>query len=403
VGITLVDPRGRALAGWRPGAHLDLLTPQEDAQVFAVRRARGPRGSRSPCCAKPEGRGGSDWMHDKVARRRHLACARARKTHFRLDEDAQAHVLIAGGIGITPILAMADRLRALGRDYVLHYCGATRARMAFLERIQRDHGDRLVLHVSDEGTRSDPAELLAAAPKGAQVCACGPERLLDALAEAEAQAPHCRLTVEHFNPADTTLDPAREHAFTVELADSGLSVEVPADRTLLQALTLSHFLPAVHGIQTDFIEPWARGLEECSGGQVAVEIFPGGTQLGNVARQQEQVLAGVVDIAHGLHGIPRGRFNRTSIIDLPFLTESAGAATQTLWDLFPEYLEEEYEGMKVLALHAHNGGLIHTVDKPVETMEDLEGPAHPHAEPRRIDDARASGRSAAGPPPWAGL
>jgi TRAP-type transport system periplasmic protein len=138
-------------------------------------------------------------------------------------------------------------------------------------------------------------------------------------------------------------------------------------------LTLSHFLPAVHGIQTDFIEPWARGLEECSGGQVAVEIFPGGTQLGNVARQQEQVLAGVVDIAHGLHGIPRGRFNRTSIIDLPFLTESAGAATQALWDLFPEYLAEEYEGMKVLALHAHNGGLIHTVERPVETMEDLQG------------------------------
>ncbi len=138
-------------------------------------------------------------------------------------------------------------------------------------------------------------------------------------------------------------------------------------------LTLSHFLPAVHGIHTDFIEPWARELEECSGGQVAVEILPGGTQLGNVARQQEQVLAGVVDIAHGLHGIPRGRFNRTSIIDLPFLTESAGAATQALWDLYPEYLAEEYEGMKVLALHAHNGGLIHTVDKPVETMEDLRG------------------------------
>jgi TRAP-type transport system periplasmic protein len=138
-------------------------------------------------------------------------------------------------------------------------------------------------------------------------------------------------------------------------------------------LRLSHFLPAVHGIHTDFIEPWARDLEACTEGRVSVEIFPGGTQLGNVARQQEQVLAGVVDIAHGLHGIPRGRFPRTSIIDLPFLTESADAATRTLWALFPDYLEEEYEGLHVLALHAHNGGLIHTSESPVSNMEDLRG------------------------------
>ncbi|PQO23260.1 C4-dicarboxylate ABC transporter [Rhodobacteraceae bacterium WD3A24] len=138
-------------------------------------------------------------------------------------------------------------------------------------------------------------------------------------------------------------------------------------------LTLSHFLPAVHGIHTDFIVPWTEQITECTDGEVTFEIFPGGTQRGNVARQQEQVLAGVVDIAHGLHGIPRGRFPRTSLIDLPFLTEDAGAATHALWSNFDEYLSQEYDGLKVLALHAHNGGLIHTVDAPVETMEDLEG------------------------------
>lgn len=138
-------------------------------------------------------------------------------------------------------------------------------------------------------------------------------------------------------------------------------------------LKLSHFLPPVHGIHTDFLQPWAEELAACSNGQVAVEIFPGGTQLGNVARQQEQVLAGVVDIAHGLHGIPRGRFPRTSVIDLPFLTESADAASRTLWALFPDHLAEEYEGLKVLALHAHNGGLIHTRGTEVATMEDMRG------------------------------
>ncbi len=166
-----------------------------------------------------------------------------------------------------------------------------------------------------------------------------------------------------------TLAPALAFAAAVGLA---LGVAAPAKAAEIE-LKLSHFLPPVHGIHTDFIEPWARELEACSDGRVAVEIYPGGTQLGNVAKQQEQVLAGVVDIAHGLTGLPRGRFPRTSVIDLPFLTESADAATRTLWALYPEYLAEEYEGLKTLALHAHNGGLIHTRDKKVETMDDLAG------------------------------
>ncbi len=138
-------------------------------------------------------------------------------------------------------------------------------------------------------------------------------------------------------------------------------------------LKVSHYLPTVHGIHTDFIVPWTEAITECTNGEVQFEISAAGSQLGNVARQQEQVMAGVVDIAHGLHGIPRGRFPRTSIIDMPFLTDDAGAATYALWELYPDYLAEEYQGLKVLALHAHNGGLLHTNGKRVETMEDMEG------------------------------
>lgn len=138
-------------------------------------------------------------------------------------------------------------------------------------------------------------------------------------------------------------------------------------------LKVSHYLPAVHGIHTDFIVPWTEQVTACTDGEVEFEIFPAGSQLGNVARQQEQVMAGVVDIAHGLHGIPRGRFPRTSLIDMPFLTDDAGAASYALWSLYPEYLSEEYRGLKVLALHAHNGGLLHTANKRVETIEDMDG------------------------------
>lgn len=152
-----------------------------------------------------------------------------------------------------------------------------------------------------------------------------------------------------------------------------MTLGVANDAAARTKLKLSHYLPSVHGIHTDFIVPWTEQVSQCTGGEVEFEVFPAGTQLGNVARQQEQVVAGVVDIAHGLHGIPRGRFPRTSLIDMPFLTDDAGAATYALWQLLPDVLAEEYKGLKVLALHAHNGGLLHTSRKKVETMEDMKG------------------------------
>lgn len=138
-------------------------------------------------------------------------------------------------------------------------------------------------------------------------------------------------------------------------------------------LKMSHFLPSTHPIQRDFLEPWAKELEERTNGQVKVQIFPAGSSFGHVAKQMDQARAGVVDIAHGLSGIPRGRLPKTSIIDLPFLVQSADAASKTLWKLYPDHLTDEYKGVKVLALHAHNAGLIHTRGKKVTTMEDLNG------------------------------
>ena len=158
---------------------------------------------------------------------------------------------------------------------------------------------------------------------------------------------------------------------TIAAAAAVAASAVPASAEI--TLKLSHYLPAVHGIQTDFIVPWTEQVSQCTNGEVKFEISPGGTQLGNVAKQQEQVLAGVVDIAHGLTGAPRGRFPRTSLIEMPFLSRDAGSATHALWSLYPTELKDEYKGLKVLALHAHNGGLLHTNGKHVETMEDMKG------------------------------
>lgn len=152
----------------------------------------------------------------------------------------------------------------------------------------------------------------------------------------------------------------------------GLPAAAPAADTI--ELKVSHYLPPSHGIHQDFIEPWARELEARTDGRVQVEVHPGNTSFGDITRQLDQVRAGVVDIAHGLSGLPRGRFPATSVIEMPFLVEEAGVASRVLWKLYQEgRFGDEYDGLKVLALHAHNAGLVHTTNRPVRELEDLSG------------------------------
>lgn len=239
LGVTLADPAGGRLPAWSPGAHLDLVLPEGDAHGEARKYSLcGPADSgdwRIAVLREPDSRGGSRWMHESVREGTELH-VRGPKNHFRLDETRDHHVLIAGGIGITPIIAMADRLKAQGRSYELHYAGRGLASMAFVERLERDHGEALHLYPKDEGRRLDLATLLATPRDATLLYACGPDRLLAALEAGAAHWPAGSLHVEHFTAEGTQLDPEREHAFAVELSDSELVVEVPPDRTLLQAL-----------------------------------------------------------------------------------------------------------------------------------------------------------------------
>jgi len=139
-------------------------------------------------------------------------------------------------------------------------------------------------------------------------------------------------------------------------------------------LSISHFLPSSHGIHTDFLEPWARALEEKTHGEVKVHIYTAGTHLGRINKQVEQVRSGIVDMAHGLHSVPSHVFPRTAMMHMPFLVKRADVATKVMWNLYQQGdLGSEYDDFKVLALHAHNGGHIHTREFKVQTPEDLKG------------------------------
>lgn len=139
-------------------------------------------------------------------------------------------------------------------------------------------------------------------------------------------------------------------------------------------LKISHYMPATHGFQTDFIEPWAKALREKSGGAIDYKIYDTTTAFGRADRQADQVRAGVVDIAFGMTGIPRGRFPHSSVMELPFVVTTADTGSRTLWQLHQDgRLGQEYDDYKVLLLMTHEGAFIHTVDRPVYTLDDLKG------------------------------
>ena len=143
-----------------------------------------------------------------------------------------------------------------------------------------------------------------------------------------------------------------------------------------QEITLSfgHLWPTGAGPHADFAIDWTEEVSACTDGQVAFEFHTAGSQLGAVTRLEDHLRAGLLDIAHGLNHLPRGRFDAATVIDTPLLAQSAYANSNALWTLYEEGLiSEQYDGIHVLALHAHDAGLIHTSGTPVRVPSDVEG------------------------------
>ncbi|MEZ0236598.1 MAG: 2Fe-2S iron-sulfur cluster-binding protein [Methylophilaceae bacterium] len=186
----------------------------------------------------PASRGGSLAMHDVVKEGDTLTIS-APKNHFTLAHDAKTSLLLAGGIGITPILCMAERLAKLGDEFTLHYTARARDRMAFIDRVQRSSfADKVVLHFDDGAAeqRLDINAVLSGAKTGTHLYVCGPKGFMDAvLNSARAHGwPEAQLHWEFF-AADITAR-AGDRPFEVQIASSGHVIDVPADQTVVQAL-----------------------------------------------------------------------------------------------------------------------------------------------------------------------
>jgi len=228
---------GGALPAYKPGAHIDLHLPNGLLRQFSLVVPNDDPASYVVGVKRDENsRGGSRYIIDEMRVGDQIKIS-APRNNFPLIENAEHVVLIAGGIGITPIWCMTQQLIALKRPWTLHYSCRSRADMAFLETLQTLDAQAVHLHFDDEadGKFIDLAAAIAAAPENAHFYCCGPNPMLKAFEAAAAGRPRSNVHVEYFT--------AKEEAkadelggFWVELARSGEEYYIPPGKKVLEVL-----------------------------------------------------------------------------------------------------------------------------------------------------------------------
>lgn len=222
---------GADLPEWTAGAHLDVLVTPDFLRQYSM---SGDPADLSKyqigVLREDEGRGGSLMLHRIFNEGRKVFISRP-INHFELVEDATKTFLMGGGIGVTPMIAFAHRLHALGRDFALHYSCSRKGDAGYLDDLEQvPWADKVRLHFSDQGTRADLDLVLAGYQAGWHVYTCGPDRYMDGVMQAaERQGfPEEARHLEYFSVPE---QPDYEnHDFTIRLAKSGREIHVPADR-----------------------------------------------------------------------------------------------------------------------------------------------------------------------------
>ncbi|MGV0644653.1 PDR/VanB family oxidoreductase [Mycolicibacterium sp. XJ2546] len=231
--FVLIDPAGIDLPEWTAGAHIDLVLADDVLRQYSL--CGDPRDrSRYEIAVlrEPAGRGGSARVHDSL-HEDDTVTVRGPRNHFPL-VDAERYLFIAGGIGITPILPMVRTVHASGRPWRLLYGGRSRSSMAFRNELTSGYGEHVCVWPQDEFGLIDLGKELGTPVTDTAVYGCGPESLLTALQERCAAWPAGTLYVERFRAA--AHDTRDQSAFEIELAKSGQTLDVPANRTVVDVL-----------------------------------------------------------------------------------------------------------------------------------------------------------------------
>jgi len=224
---------GGEVPGYGPGAHLTLHLQEGMERRYSLLLPYESSKTRYVICVKLEatGRGGSRHIHSSLLEGSSVL-ASTPENYFPLDEDAAHSVFIAGGIGITPVLCMAARLRALGRPWELHYAARSHQYALSLEG-HAFPAERVRQYFDDRSEMVNIGAILANAPSGSHFYCCGPQGMLAAYKRAAEHLPASMVHLESFGAAETT---AVSESMTVKLARDGRVFQVPPSQSILDCL-----------------------------------------------------------------------------------------------------------------------------------------------------------------------
>lgn len=216
------------------GAHIDLTLPNGLIRSYSLVNPQSERDRYVIAVQKDRAsRGGSKWVHENF-RPGDILAINGPRNNFALNEAAEKSIFIAGGIGVTPIMSMTERMSTLKRDWELIYCARTRADAAFEENL-RKLGPRVRFNFDAEpgGKMLDIAAVVRAAPQNAHLYCCGPLPMLSAFEAATAELARERVHVEYFTAKEP---PAVGGGFKVVLARTGREFNVAPGKTILDTL-----------------------------------------------------------------------------------------------------------------------------------------------------------------------
>lgn len=236
----LRDPDGRTLPAFTAGSHIDVHIAPGFVRQYSLCNDPAEHHRYVIAALREEGgRGGSRALHDNT-RVGDILTIRGPRNHFPLAAHANRHLLLAGGIGVTPMIAMVERLEATGAPYKLYYCTRSPGKTAFAERLAPlvAAGKVVIHHDGGEPSRSlDLARLLEHTEAGTHVYYCGPRAFMEAARRASAHWPSDAVHCEYFTaPTDVAAPISANRPLKVKLARSGVTLDVPADRTIVDVL-----------------------------------------------------------------------------------------------------------------------------------------------------------------------
>ncbi|WP_157019074.1 PDR/VanB family oxidoreductase [Mesorhizobium xinjiangense] len=239
--LTLAAEDGDPLPGYSAGAHIRVKLPDaSDRHYSLINWIAEPGATSAPATYRlgvrleEDSKGGSRHMHS--LREGDIVTVAPPKNDFALHDSPAPALLIAGGIGVTPIISMAAELKAKGRPFAFHYCGRSRGLMAFTDELEELCEEALTVHSDDEpDTCVDLKALVGGASADSHIYVCGPRGMIEAVREI-AHARGFAKDHVHFELFDTPEATTGDQSFEVEISSTGQVFTVPPDKSIIEVL-----------------------------------------------------------------------------------------------------------------------------------------------------------------------